>query len=120
MSRSLSGILALPCHPVLIALTRRPSPRLAECELTHLPRRPIDADLAAAQHRSYCDGLARLRCDVRELPEAPDLPDGIFVEDRAVVLDEVAIITRSAAVRRREETPSVEAALRCHRPTALR
>ena len=101
---------------MLIALTRPPSPRLAECELTHLPRRPIDADLAADQHRGYCAGLARLGCEVRELPATPDLPDGVFVEDRAVVLDEVAIITRSASVRRREETPSVEAALRCHRP----
>ena len=101
---------------MLIALTRPPSPRLAECELTHLPCRPIDVELAADQHRGYCDELARLGCEVRELPATPELPDGVFVEDRAVVLDEVAIITRSAAVRRREETPSVEAALRCHRP----
>ena len=101
---------------MLIALTRPPSPRLTECELTHLPRRPIDADLAADQHRGYCEELTRLGCEVRALPATPELPDGVFVEDRAVVLDEVAIITRSSAVRRREETPSVEAALRGHRP----
>jgi len=99
-----------------IALTRPPSRRLDECELTHLPRTPIDADLAAEQHRGYCIALGRLGCDVRALPSMPDLPDGVFVEDRAVVLDEVAIITRSAAVSRRDETPSVETAIRAHRP----
>lgn len=101
---------------MLIALTRPPSPRLAECELTHLPRVPIDVDRAATQHRRYGEALARLGCDVRELPATPDLPDGVFVEDRAVVLDEVAVITRSAAPGRSGETPTVEAALREHRP----
>ncbi len=99
-----------------IALTRPPSRRLGECELTHLPRTPIDADLAAEQHLGYCVALGRLGCDVRALPATPDLPDGVFVEDRAIVLDEVAIITRSAAVTRRDETPTVETALRAHRP----
>jgi dimethylargininase len=98
-----------------IALTRPPSPRLGECELTHLPRTPINADLVCAQHRGYCVALGRLGCDVYELPATPDLPDGVFVEDRAIVLDEVAIITRSAAVSRRNETLTVEAALRQHR-----
>ncbi len=99
-----------------IALTRPPSPRLAECELTHLPRTPIDVDRASEQHRGYCDALGRLGCEVRELPATPELADGVFVEDRAVVLDEIAVITRSAAPSRRDETPSVEAALRPHRP----
>ena len=99
-----------------IALTRPPSRRLGECELTHLPRTPIDADLAREQHRGYCVALGRLGCDVRELPATSDLPDGVFVEDRAIVLDEVAVITRSAAISRRDETPSVEAALRAYRP----
>ena len=98
-----------------LALTRSPSPRLAECELTHLPRQPIDVDLAAAQHREYCTALERLGCVVRKLPPEPDLPDGVFVEDPAVVVDEVAIITRCAAVERRRETPSVEAELRRNR-----
>ena len=107
-----------PDDPTLmyIALTRPPSRRLGECELTHLPRTPIDTDLAAEQHRGYCVALGRLGCDVRALPATPDLPDGVFVEDRAVVLDEVAIITRSAAVSRRDETPSVETVLRAYRP----
>lgn len=103
------------CHVTRIALVRPPSPRLAECELTHLPRRPIDVSRAARQHRAYCDGLARLGCIVQELPAEPGCPDGVFVEDAAIVLDEVAIIARSAAIRRRDETPGVEAALRSYR-----
>ena len=100
-----------------IALTRPISPRLAECELTHLPRRPIDLDRAAAQHRAYGDAFARLGWQVRQLPPAPECPDGVFVEDAAIVLDELAIIARSAATSRREETASVAAALGCHRPS---
>ena len=35
---------------MLFAYTRAVSPRLAECELTHLPRDPVDGTLAAAEH----------------------------------------------------------------------
>jgi dimethylargininase len=95
----------------LVALTRAVSPRLAECELTHLDRRPIDLARARAQHAAYRAALARLGCDVVLLPELPDAPDGVFVEDVAVVLDEVAILTRPGAASRRGEVASVEAAL---------
>lgn len=104
----------MPFH----ALTRPPSPRLDECRLTHLARQPIDVALAARQHAAYCEALSRLGCMVVELPEGADHPDGVFVEDAAVVLDEVAVIARSSAGSRRAETPSVEDALRRHRPIA--
>jgi dimethylargininase len=99
-----------------IALTRAVSPRLAECELTHLQRCPIDVDRAVGQHHAYCAALTRLGCEVRRLPPTPDLPDGVFVEDTAVVFDEVAILARSAAESRREEVPTVAASLREYRP----
>jgi len=101
-----------------IALTRAVSPRLAECELTHLPRRPIDGVRAAAQHRAYEAALTQLGCTVRELPPLDDMPDGVFVEDAAIVLDEIAIVTRPGAVSRRAETASVAAALASWRPVA--
>ena len=81
---------------MLIAITRSPGPELARCELTHLPRVPIDIDRALAQHRAYQNALRRAGVRVMELPGDPALPDGVFVEDTAVVLEEVAILAAPA------------------------
>jgi dimethylargininase len=101
---------------VLIAYTRAVSPRLADCELTHLERTPIDASRAAVEHAAYEARLASLGVVVRRLPPEPDMPDAVFVEDTAIVLDEVAVVTRPGVRSRRSETQSVAAALARHRP----
>ena len=100
---------------MLVALTRPVPPTLAECELTHLERQPIDVELAAAQHHQYERLLEELGCELRRLPMTPELPDSVFVEDTAVVLDECAVITRPGAVSRRAEIESVAAVLGEHR-----
>ena len=86
------------------------------CELTHFAREPLDVRRAYAEHEAYERCLAQLGVDVRHLPPAPDLPDAVFVEDTAVILDEVAIITRPGAPSRRPETPPVAAILATLRP----
>ncbi|MBK6452753.1 MAG: hypothetical protein KA760_17325 [Steroidobacteraceae bacterium] len=101
---------------MLIAYTREVSPALADCELTHLEREPLDVAGAIAEHELYESKLERLGARVRRLPSTPHLPDGVFVEDAAVVLDNVAVITRPGAPSRQPETTSVEAALATHRP----
>ena len=101
---------------MLIAYTRAVSPRLAECELTHFERQPLDVGRAADEHDAYEALLRKLGATVRRLPAEPELPDGVFVEDTAVVLNECGIITRPGAVSRRPETRSVAAALAGHRP----
>jgi len=104
---------------VRIAITRPVSASIGRCELTHVGRAAIDAGAAAAQHREYERILAELGCDVRSLPEEPDLPDSVFVEDTAVVLDDVAVIARPGAASRRAETAAVVPALRRHRELAF-
>lgn len=99
-----------------IALTREISPALQECELTHLAREPIDVERARAQHAVYERALAELGCAVRRLPAGADMADSVFIEDTAIVLDEVAVITRPGAESRRAETPAVADALAAHRP----
>jgi dimethylargininase len=99
----------------LIALTRDVSPRLAHCELTHLRRESIDVERARVQHLGYEDALRSLGCDVHRLAPEPDLPDGVFVEDTAVVFDELAVITRPGAPSRRPEVRSVAGALAAYR-----
>lgn len=99
----------------MLALTRAVPASLAFCELTHLPRVAIDVARATAQHEAYEDVLRGLGCVVVRLGETADLPDSVFVEDAAVVLDEIAIVTRPGAKSRRAEVPSVARALAPHR-----
>ena len=99
-----------------IAITRKISPRFNECEVTHIERTPIDLDVARAQHEEYVNALASLGCQVIELPEEPDLPDSVFVEDTAFILPEAAVITRPGADSRKPETESIIRALSPHRP----
>src|SRR5512146_704526 len=99
----------------MLAITRRVSPRIAECELTHLERTPISFARAEEQHLAYERCLAALGCELHPLPAEPDLPDSVFVEDAAVVFKELAIITRPGAESRCAETASIAGALRRYR-----
>ena len=100
---------------MLIAVTRGVSPAIADCELTHLERTPIDVDTAREQHTAYEAALADLGCRIERLPVEPGLPDSVFVEDAAVVFDEVAVLTRPGAESRRGERPTIERALTPYR-----
>lgn len=101
---------------MLLALIRELSPAIARCELTHLEREAIDLNLAHAQHAAYEACLREAGCRVERLAAGPDMPDSVFIEDTAIVVDEVAIITRPGAASRRNETAGVAAALRKYRP----
>ncbi len=98
-----------------IALTREVPERIADCELTHLARVPIDRAHAVVQHEAYERALREAGCVVERLPTTPDLPDSVFVEDTAVVFDEVAVIARPGAPSRRAETTAVAATLSKYR-----
>jgi dimethylargininase len=84
--------------------------------LTHLEREAIDVDLARAQHAAYEACLRDAGCRVERLAAGPDMADAVFIEDTAVVFDEIAIITRPGAASRRAETAAVADALRKFRP----
>lgn len=100
---------------MLIAITREVSPRVTECELTHLARTPISLERARVQHRQYEELLTELSCKLIRLHAEPELPDSVFVEDTAIVLDELAVITRPGAESRRAETASVAGVLKQYR-----
>ena len=99
----------------LIALTRPVSLAISQCELTHLERIPIGFKRAIAQHQNYQETLKSLGVEVLVLPEEPQLPDAVFVEDAAVVLEECAIITRPGADSRKPETDPIARALAPYR-----
>jgi dimethylargininase len=98
-----------------IAVTRAVSPEIARCELTFLDREAIDTPRAVAQHEAYCAALEGVGRRVVRLPAPPGCPDGCFVEDAAIVVDEIAILTMMGAPSRRGESPGIEEALRPYR-----
>ncbi|MGE5232360.1 MAG: dimethylarginine dimethylaminohydrolase family protein [Deltaproteobacteria bacterium] len=102
----------------LIAVTRPVSGSLPRCEISFIKRDPIDVPLACRQHAAYEQALERAGARVVRLPAADDHPDATFVEDAALVLDEVAVIPIMGALSRRGETVEVERCLSAYRPIA--
>ena len=100
----------------MIAVTRDVPRSIARAEVTYVERSPIDYERAVAQHEAYRDVLASLGCEVISLPADDAHPDCVFVEDTAVVLDDVAVITRPGAESRRGETHAIAEALSRYRP----
>jgi len=96
---------------MLTAITRAVSPAIVNCELSFIPRQPIDLQIAVAQHHAYEDLLAKLGASVISLPAEPDLPDSMFVEDPAIVLDELAVIFPLGTESRRLEAASLAQAI---------
>jgi dimethylargininase len=101
---------------MIVALTREPARALDACELTYREREPIDAGAAARQHRGYCEALRACGARVLTLPAADELPDSVFVEDTAIVLDEVAVLTRPGVESRRGEVALIESEVARLRP----
>ena len=87
-------------------LVRRPSPLLADGELTHLDRVPVDAELALAQWRDYVEVFRGRGWEVTEVEAADEHPDGVFLEDAVVVFDDLAVQTSPGAASRRGEVDS--------------
>jgi len=99
-----------------IAITRAVSLGMGNCELEYFERRPIDIALASRQHRRYEECLEELGARVISLAAEPDLPDSVFVEDPAVVVDEIAILARTGVESRRAEATTLGEALAPFRP----
>lgn len=92
---------------MLTALTRAVSSRINECELTFIDRQTIDIERALRQHKNYQQLLKSLGLNVIELPADDRCPDCCFIEDTALVLDELAIATRPGSDARRAEVAGV-------------
>ena len=96
---------------MLTAITRAVSPAILNCELSFISRQPIELEVARAQHSAYERLLAKLGAHVVSLPAEPELPDSMFVEDPAIVLDELAVIFPLGAESRRPEAATLAAAI---------
>jgi dimethylargininase len=99
----------------MIALTRGPSPSMQACERTFVSPVAIDVGRAAEQHANYCRVLRECGAQVRTLEANERLPDSGFIEDTAIVLDEVAVLCSMGAASRRDEPAGIESVLREYR-----
>jgi dimethylargininase len=95
-----------------VALVRAPAQNLAEGQVTHIERTPIDADLAEDQWDGYLQALIDNGWEPVEVTAAPAMPDSVFIEDAVVMFDDTAVITSPGAESRRGETAAVEDAVR--------
>ena len=96
---------------MLTAITRAVSPAIVHCELSFIDRKPIDLAVAQEQHHAYETLLQKLGARLISLPAEPELPDSMFVEDPAIVLDELAVILPLGTETRRREAASLAQAL---------
>lgn len=79
-------------------------------------RPSIDVALARSEHETYQAALAAAGYRIVVIAADPGHPDCPFIEDVAVVLDHVAVITRPGAEARRGETGPVAEVLAGIRP----
>ena len=102
----------------LLAITNLPSPNMQQGERTYVPESRVDFALALEQHAGYRDALRSCGADVITLEVNREMPDCVFVEDTAIVLDEIAILRSMGAPSRRGEPTAIEQELRRYRPIA--
>lgn len=88
------------------AIVRKPGTTLVRGISTAQLGEP-DYSKALRQHDAYVNALSECEVDVRTLNAAEDYPDGMFVEDTAVVTDRFALITRPGVSSRQGEEKSI-------------
>lgn len=99
----------------LVAITNVPSPLLYLGVRTFADEAAVDYAIALREHEQYRDALRECGCRVMSLEVNRDHPDSVFVEDTALVLDEVAIMMSPGAASRRDEPRAIELTLRDYR-----
>jgi dimethylargininase len=95
----------------------RPVPTTFAQALIRSKDRRLDATVAVEQHQTYQQQLSKAGYTLLEVPTDDRCPDCVFVEDTAVIIGSVALITRPGARSRRPETGPVAVALQSHMPT---
>ena len=95
----------------MLAITHLPSPRMHLGERTFVEHTSIDRVETLRQHAAYREKLEDLGVSVRALSTNLELPDCAFIEDCAIVLDEIAILASMGTASRAAEPAGIEAAL---------
>jgi dimethylargininase len=102
-------------HRFRHAIVREPGRNFAAGLTTVEWSEPPAFERLCAQHGEYVEALREAGLTVESLPALEAFPDAYFVEDVAIVLPELAIVTRPGAASRRGETEHIGGALAAHR-----
>ncbi|MFC2025932.1 dimethylarginine dimethylaminohydrolase family protein [Chloroflexota bacterium] len=100
------------------AITRKPGPNYAQ-GITTSDSVTANFTKALEQHQAYVETLITIGLEVVILDPLPDYPDSYFVEDAAVITQNVAVITRPGAMARRGEASAIAPVLAEYRQTAI-
>jgi len=100
------------------AILRRPGSDFA-AGLTTADLGAPDYDRMLVQHAAYADALRSLGLAVEVLDPLPGFPDAYFLEDVAVVVPELAVVTRPGAPSRRGEEDAIGVVLSRYREVVL-
>jgi len=89
------------------ALVRGVPESFARALTATVPDPPLDVARARAQHDGYVAALAAVGVTIVRVPADEACPDCCFIEDTAIVVGDVAIVTRPGAPERRAEVDAV-------------
>lgn len=109
-------MVTLPCSSIE-AVVRTVSRTISDCALTYLERQNIQPEIAHQQHQTYIQALQAAGASVTVLPELAHLPDAVFIEDIAVLLDSSVILCRPGNLHRQPEVESTLSFLSSLGPT---
>lgn len=93
------------------AIVRAPGKSYINCVSTHPLKKTIDVEKAKAQHESFCKILKRIGLEVVRLDPDENYPDGCFVEDCAIIHEDIAVICNLKPRSRKGEEVAVEVIL---------
>jgi len=88
------------------AIVRAPSENFAD-GLTSVDLGVPDLEKALVQHRAYCEALVRCGLELIELEPDARYPDSTFVEDTAILTENLAVIMQPGAASRSGEILSI-------------
>ncbi|EPY39237.1 dimethylargininase [Angomonas deanei] len=111
----------------VVIVNRETSPAIDKqtCELTCIERQPISFERVKKQHDAYCAAIDAIKAEGYNierinLPPLNDLPDSMFVEDVAMIYNDVAVLTRPGAPSRRPEVDPIVDTVKAIRPKNYR
>lgn len=107
-STSSSVYAGVPPAYAFKAITRGVSSKMESCELTYRSRENIDLNKAVVQLEEYGELLRSWDVDLVMMPASNSYPDCCFVQDTAVVLDEICVIASMGALSRQGEVSEIE------------
>ncbi len=97
------------------AIVRPPADSFSLAISEQVPRPVIDVNLARRQHAEYCAAFRAVGIELIVLPPDEEHPDACFVQDTAVIFQNLAVLGRFGVESRRGEAEGIRRELQRHK-----